>query len=349
VPGPHLYRRPDSEVWQCDYTVKGRAFRHSTGRRDRGEALEAATEAWLEACRRARVAVPEGVEIRLSRLVSLYLADLRGRIERRELTRYEKYADHAEAHLARVTDRWQRLADIGPGWEGALAEWHADVGWRTLQITTVTARGFLRWAKEQGHLAAVPELRAPSTEESNAEAEERLPLSETQRDALLKAIKKDDPRAWRIYVILFYSAARKSDLERLVWRQVDLDGGWLRFPPRQTKSKKRDQVVGLHPKAAAALKAERRAQGKIDPAALVFGPFDFRVPFGRWLAAAGITDAHGLTAHHTARHTTATLAGEAGATLAELMALGRWSTPQIASRYMKVSARASKAALGRLR
>ena len=46
--------------------------------------------------------------------------------------------------------------------------------------------------------------------------------------------------------------------------------------------------------------------------------------------------------------TTATLAGDAGASLAELMALGRWSSPQMAMRYMHENAKRSKAALKKL-
>lgn len=350
MPGPHLYQRKESEVWWWHARVDGKLVRRTTGQRDRAAALEAAAGAWLSECQRARVAVPAGTRVRLSQLVAVHLGDLRDRLQRGELTRGPRYYSDQEGALRRLALRWQDASEIGPGWERALADWHAEgASWRRLQVVADAARKFVRWAAEAGHLPAAPALRAPSAEDVTVEARERRPFSAGERDRFLAAVAKDDARAARIYTVLFWSACRKSDLERLTWRQVDLREGWLRFPPRQTKSRKRDQVVALHPRAAKALRAELAAQGKVvDPAAPVFGRFSFRARFAGWCAAAGIRDMEGLVPHHVARHTTATLAGDAGATLAELMALGRWVTPQMAARYMRVNARASKRALDRL-
>jgi integrase len=349
--GPHLYLR--GATWWTNYTVAGEHIRLSTGQRDRGEAQEWALASFLEACRRARVAVPEerARAAPLATVAALYLADLDRRLKRGDVTRNTLYYRNQETPLrVRVVPRWAFAHQVtGKEWTRALADWHADgAGWSTLQRTTVATRALLRWAAEAGYIAEEPRLGAPSSESATVEAKERRPFTARERDAFLRAATKADPRMGRIYTVLFWTACRKSDLERLALRQVDLRRGYVRFPPRQTKSKKRDQEVWLHPRAAKAIRAELRERRTVDPAALVFGEFDFRHEFPRVLAAAGVKDASGLTAHHSTRHTTATLAADEGATLAELMALGRWSTPQMAARYMKVNAERSKGALKRL-
>lgn len=280
---------------------------------------------------------------------ALYLADLRVRLERRELTRGPRYYVSQEAALSRMAQRFTVCADVEPGWKDALKDWHAEgTTWRTLQIVTVATRAFLRWAWQAGYLPARPVLEAPKTEDVVLEEEERRPFTAQERDRFLREVRKLDPAAWRIYVILFYTAARKSDLERLTLRQIDWRSGFVGLPPRQTKGRTREQVLYLPAKALAAMRAEVRARKVVDPAALVFGPFSLRRVFARALDAAGIKDRKGLVPHHVTRHTAATLAGEGGATLAELMALGRWTTPGMAARYMKVRAALAKKAADRL-
>lgn len=280
---------------------------------------------------------------------ALYLADLKARIERSELQRGPRYYSDQEAALSRVAQRWTVCADVAPGWKDALGAWHTEgASWRTLQVVTVAARAFLRWAWTAGHLPTKPTLEAPGAEQATIEAQERRPFTARERDRFLAAVRKADPQAHRLYVILFYTAARKSDLERLTLRQIDWRTGFVQLPPRKTKSKKREQVLYLHPKALAALRAEVRARKVVDPDALVFGPINMRKTFAVALDAAKIRDREGLVPHHVTRHTAATLAGEAGATLAELMAFGRWTTPQMAARYMKIRAAQAKKAAERL-
>jgi hypothetical protein len=61
-----------------------------------------------------------------------------------------------------------------------------------------------------------------------------------------------------------------------------------------------------------------------------------------------ITDKRGLTAHHVARHTGATLVSDAGASLAERMAAGGWESVQAAERYDHEDVERSRRALERL-
>lgn len=352
VGGWHLYEREGSSVLHCHYTVAGKLIRHSTGERDRSRADEAAARAYLEAHIRARVPVPASSEREpLRRIGAAFLADLERRLERRELIRSPRYFKDAKFALARVTQRWTDIAEIGPGWKNALLDWHAEgTGYRYLQIVTVFARALLRWAEEAGHMHGVtmPKLRGPQGEDVSSEASERRPLSEDERDRVLAEIKKLSPRAHRIYTVLFYTGARKSDLERMQLRQIDWKSGFVKLPPRQTKSKARDQVLWMHPKALKAIRAEIATSKIVDPEALVFGPFNSVRVWALALDKAKISDRDGLTPHHVTRHTAATIAGDKGATLAELMAFGRWATPQMAARYMKVNAAQAKKAGERL-
>ncbi len=47
-------------------------------------------------------------------------------------------------------------------------------------------------------------------------------------------------------------------------------------------------------------------------------------------------DEHGLTAHHLARHTAATIWAKGGASGPQLMAAGGWDTLEMVERYMEV-------------
>lgn len=349
MPGFHLYQR--GSTWWTNFSVAGGAFRLSTGERDRRAAEEKAATLYLEEHRRQRVAVPEadagGLE--LTKVCALYLADLEERIASGALQRGPRYYDNEESALAHVllkfrtaeainTKSWRRAREVLRG-EG--------VGSRTLQRITVAARHLLTFACELGAIQSEPNIKAPLGEDVAKEQAERRPMTVREREGFLRAVRAVDRRAWRIYLVLFWTGLRKSELERLRVRDVDLRGGWINLQPRRTKSGKKGQEVDLHPRARAAIREELRTRKVIDPSEPIFGPFDYDRLFWQVVAQLEL-DAHGLTAHHVARHSLATQVGERGATLAELLATFRWATPQMAMRYMKVNARLSRAALRRL-
>lgn len=344
MPGPNVYRRADSAIYWCSFTLAGRSVRLSTGKRAESEASVEAARLYYEHHARARLPLPASSERPdLVTICDLYLDDLERRIAAREVVRHGKYLADATSILDRVTERWSDVAEVAPGWARACAEWHADVSWRRLQVVTVFTRAMLRWATDAGHLDVMPELVAPHAEKVATEARERRPFTEQERDRFLRAVRKLDARAWRIYTVLFKTAARKSDLERMTLRQIDFRTGFVTLPARQTKSKARNQVLFLNAAALAAVRAEVRLAKVTDPGAPVFGEFDLTKVYRAALDAARIADRDGLTAHHVTRHTAATMAGASGATLAEMMAFGRWATPQMVVRYMKVSAAQAKA------
>lgn len=345
----HIKPRKGTSILHVNFTIAGRLYRCSTGERDRGRADEAAARIYLEAHRRARLPVPASTEVPgLKRLCALYLADLKARLDRRELVRGPTYYKDQKMGVRRTSQRWSSVAEIGPGWEKALEEWHAEgSSYRSLQIATVATRALLGWVVESGYLPAAPVLEAPTAEQSEAEAQERRPMKEEERNRFLAELRKLDVRAFRIYTVLFFTGARKSDLERMTLRQIDWESKFVNLPARQTKSKKREQALFLHPRAFNAIAAHVRDSKIVDPSQPVFGRVGLKYWFLKAIEKAGI-EREGLAPHHHTRHTAATMVADRGATLAELMAFGRWQTPQMAARYMKIQSKQAKKAANRL-
>ena len=367
--GYHLYKQRNgsgkvSRFFSVQFTVAGEVVRRATGERDRGTADVRAAAIFLEEHRRAHVPVSapgfdQLGDRQLAQVAALYLDDLKTKLEAKEINRAESYYDDAERDIrVHLVERFKRVDELTTKtWDAASKAWHgAGLKWRSIQRLTVTARHVLRFVAGLGMLGSVPELRAPKREQVLAEQAPRRAMTAAERTKFLAAVKKSSPRAWRIYVILFWSAMRRSDLRRLTLREINWKTGYINFPSPMTKSKKEGQQIWMHPKVRDALKAEiaelekktkKRPARKVAPDELLFPQFTVDKTGRKAIAAAGL-DAKGLTPHHVTRHTTATLAGDAGASLAELMALGRWSSPQMAMRYMHENAKRSKAALKKL-
>jgi integrase len=367
--GYHLYKPTNgsgktSRFFSASFTVAGKLIRRATGERDRGRADVRAAALYLEAHQRARVPISapgfdQLGDRQLAQVAALFLDDLKSRIESNEFSRAESYYDDAERDLrCHILASFKRIDEITTKkWDEAAKAWHASgLKWRSVQRLTITARHVLRFASGLGVLPSVPEIRAPKREQVIAEQATRRSLSKTELTKFLAEVKKISPRAWRIYTVLFWSAMRRSDLRRLTLAQINWSTGYIDFPAGKTKSKKEGQQIWMHPKVVAALKAEiaalekgtkKKPGKKLERDQPLFPQFTVERTGKKAMIAAKL-DLKGLTAHHTTRHTTATLAGDAGASLAELMALGRWSSPQMAMRYMHENAKRSKAALEKL-
>ena len=354
--GYHLYRPTNgsgnvSPVWRVRFTVAGALQRHPTGERDRAKADVRAAAIYLEAHKTKRITVPAaGFEQlgdrQLAQVAAAFLEDVERRLKSGELARSESYYNDAERDLrCHVMLRFKRVDEITTAsWDDAKKVWHAEgLKWRSIQRLTVTTRHVLRFGCGLGLLPVVPELRAPSREQVVHEQEHRRAMTENERRKFLVEVKKISERAWRIYVVLFWSAMRRSDLRRLTLRQINWKTRFVEFPAPKTKSKKEGQAIWLHPRVVRALRAEIASRKNLGLDEPIFSrTFSLEKTGKKAMKAAGL-DMHGLTAHHVTRHTAATLAGDAGASLAELMALGRWSSPQMAMRYMHENAKRSKA------
>jgi len=293
-----------------------------------------AGEAWLAACARAGQKVDgHGPPPPLDSLITNFFAtDLADEAVRRGPTYESKIRQHIEDYVAEAFDG---VEDITPdAWRSHAHELHADgLSWRTIQNITVSARHLLTFAKRAGVIDRVPEIEAPAQRDVVAEAAPRRALTEAERDALLGYFREHDPFAWRAYRLMFWTALRKSEVEKLCGRWLAPRPGWIVFPAGRTKSGKRGQKAQLLAPAQVAVDEQRAARGTIDPDAPIFGPINFEIVFWRAVKELGI-DEFGLTAHHVARHSCITHAAERGASFKALMEMGRWSSPQVAMDYL---------------
>ncbi len=336
---------------RCGFTLGGREYRLATGERERGAALERAAALLAEECRRRRLPLPEGAfqdlgDRELALVAQAFLDDVRARVEAGTLQRNPHYHKSLETDLrCHVLPHFKRLDEIDrDSWRRVLAHVRA----RTGQRVTVTLRQMLKWAWDAGLVSAVPPLSAPPGEEVQRQQAHRDAMTEAELRRFLRAARRIDRAAWRRFAAMVYACQRKSTIEKITLRQVDFHTHFLALPTRMIKSRKVNRSIWMRPEFEAVLRDEIRVRRNIDPDEPIFGPFDLRAVFRQARIAAKVTRP-GLTPHHFARHTWATITGANGASLGELMALGTWLTPGQAARYQHIDAQLSKAAQRRVR
>lgn len=365
-----VYARADHGNWWVNFRIvvhgKRRRCRIDTGvarpsgRINETEAARKAAAIWLSTCERHGVAHAGEVAAALDvDTLSLLEQWVDGELAARARKRGPTYADKIETDIARhVAKAFPTVSAITrDAWNQHQDAMHADgLSLRTCQRVTTNLRLFLRYCVRIGALAALPMLETASGEEVAAKQAERRAFTPEERDLFLAQVERLDARAHRIYTTLLYTGLRKSGLERVLHRWVDWRTGYLTMPAAAQKRGAKERRFYLHPRALAAMRAEIAVRGEIAPGEPIFGPFDYdgrgepetrRGLFWEAVRAAGIAQ-HGLTAHHVTRHTACSIAGNNGATLAELMALGGWRTPGMAMRYLHVDAELSRGAVERL-
>lgn len=224
----------------------------------------------------------------------------------------------------------------------------AGLSWASLRHVTITLRHLLRFAVTLGAVASAPELKPPPNRLINREQAPRRALSEGERDRVLRAmVANGDARAARAWTAMAYSGLRRGELARLTLRWLDAQAGVLRIEAGAAKSGEHEQVA-LHPEVARAVRAEAAANGIRDRDVPVFGGFDLRKAWKRALARARV-DAHGLTAHHSARHTFGTILAQlAKGDVTAVQAGGRWRSLAMVQRYVHADAARARAAIRRM-
>lgn len=156
-------------------------------------------------------------------------------------------------------------------------------------------------------------------------------LSDEERTALLTACRRSrNPGLYPIVFLALATGARKNELRRLRWRDVDLERGMVRLP--QTKTGER-RGVALAQVATQALQAWRASQppGRV----WVFPGMDGQRP-GTWTRAwatarrqAGLEDFR----FHDLRHTAASYLCMSGASLVEVAHILGHKTMRMVQRY----------------
>lgn len=336
-------------IWHYAFTVRGRPReRGSTGERDRGRAEGVLARRWYEAHREAKVPVAAGpgVGLDLADLCALWLREL----ERNAGEKNRQYVARHKLDTKYILRVFRLAGDVtDDGWQEGMRALHAaGLSWRTLQHATVTLRHLVRFCGGAGAIASVPELRPPANKLVAKEQAPRRALSEQERDRMLLALRRaDDHRAARIWTTMAYTGLRKGELARLTLRWLDAQAAAIRIPATASKSGA-EELVALHPKARQAIRAEAAERGIKGPDVPVFGGFDIRKAWKRALTAAKV-DTHGLTAHHSARHTFGTLvAQESRGDVTAVQAAGRWRSLAMVQRYVHANAARARAAIRRL-
>ena len=160
------------------------------------------------------------------------------------------------------------------------------------------------------------------------------PVTQAEIEALLRACRSsNEPSLYPLVLTAICSGARAGELQRLVWRDVDLEAGVAGL--LKTKSGRRRPI----PIRGPALEELRRMRGSIDDeiaaARAVFVHADETAPFDyarAWRAARAAAGLHDLR-FHDLRHLAASTLAESGVSTRELMAFLGHSNPATTARY----------------
>jgi integrase len=350
------------DIWQMrtfikDHTGRTRKIRKSTGTADPAEADRVAGEIWVSESRRAGQPIPAevapGARVSVVDAGANWIAALEEREKAGEFR--EKYASRfnsdLDAHLIRM---WTYVDEIPydrpDAMEAALRKRHkanyGSLGWNSLVRLAVSARMLVEHCMRVGFLdkKPLPELKSylPENVGKLIDKEKRPvdALTRAERTRLLNAVKSWDPHDgstlpkgthYRFYIVMHYTLLRRGEAWAITPAWIDPKTKLIRIPAAHSKSGEAEEIP-LHPKAAQALKEQIAVRGSLERDLPVFGKINVRKAFAYAIKKARITKA-GITAHHHARHSAATIAAGETTDVLALQALGRWRSLRMVERY----------------
>jgi integrase len=130
---------------------------------------------------------------------------------------------------------------------------------------------------------------------------------------------------------MHYTLLRRGEAWAITPAWIDSKAKLIRIPADHSKSGEVEEVP-LHPKAAQALKEQIAIRGSLERDVPIFGKINVRKAFAYAMKKAKITK-KGITAHHHARHSAATIAAGETTDVLALQALGRWRSLRMVERY----------------
>jgi len=167
-------------------------------------------------------------------------------------------------------------------------------------------------------------------------------LSDDERAALLEACKgSENPHIYNVVVVALSTGARKMEILKLKWQDVDLNRGQIIF--HETKNGDR-RVAPLKGYALDLIKSQARINGceyvfqsdlvkKSDKGVQIYQPIDIRTAWENVLIRAGIRDFR----FHDLRHSAASYLAMNNASLTEIADVLGHKTLQMVSRYAHLS------------
>jgi integrase len=265
------------------------------------------------------------------------LADVITRYRRDILpTKQPRTAAGQAIHLA----WWQdvlgttRLRDLTPAalvmWRDALARTHAPA----------TVNRYVSTLSHALHLAMV---EWQWLEESPLRRVHRLPeprgrvryLTDNERTRLLQACQASStPALYPLVVLALSTGARKMELLRLTWQNIDLRRAQITLEHTKNGERRALPLTGLALQEIARLaKVRRLGTTLVFPRTDGRKPLDIRHAWAQALQAAGITDC----SFHDLRHSCASYLAMSGASLVEIAAVLGHKTLQMVQRYAHLS------------
>ena len=160
-------------------------------------------------------------------------------------------------------------------------------------------------------------------------------LTDDERTHLLQACQASSNRAlYPLVVLALATGARKMELLRLTWRDIDLRRAQLALEQTKNRERRALPLTGL-----ALEEVERLAKVRRIDTPLLFPrtdgrqPSDIRYVWAQALQAAGITDCR----FHDLRHSCASYLAMSGASLVEIAAVLGHKTLEMVQRYAHLS------------
>jgi len=325
---------PGSPYLYAHFVAGGHRYRVSTGESEREAAQQRAVGLWAKAKARAGDPVrPEDAE----RPLKMIAAELHA--QALTMGRADTYARDLEIDLRlHVLTRWDSVSQITSAeWKRAMIDIHAE-GHKWGSVTRIAKhlRLLLRYAVDVGAIQIEPVIRSPEKRLIDNERAQRSALSAKDRNRLLAdMLERENLRAHRCYTVMLFGLFRKSTVQRMARSWIDWKARTITVPPSKSKTSK-ERVYWMHARTVAAVRAQLKVRGDIAPSVPIFGKFDHSNVFWgacKRLGIATLDDKRGLTAHHVARKTSATMLVDAGVSTKDRMAAGGWDSVAAAELY----------------
>lgn len=183
------------------------------------------------------------------------------------------------------------------------------------------------WLKDSSPMRQVRKLKEPR-------GRVRF-LSDDERERLLDACRRSrSPLLYTVVVLALSTGARRMEILKLTWADVDVDRRVIRLPETKNKERRALPLVGYaHELMQDHANTRRKDTNLIFPGRSGKKPTDMRTAWDEAIARAEIEDFH----FHDLRHSAASYLAMNGATLAEISEILGHKTLDMVKRYAHLS------------